>query len=73
MTGKKHYGDPRKNDPQAGSKKRRGTSKRELSIGFIFLAWFVFFGIWLAAGSLLVAAIVFGLLMSAAIGVLNAR
>ena len=71
MTDKKHYGDPRKNDPPEGSKPRKVRSQRELSTGFIFLAWFVFFGIWLAAGSLLVAAIVFGLLMTAAIGVLN--
>jgi len=71
MAEKKHYGDPRKNDPQGSSKPRKGRSQRELSTGFIFLAWFVFFGIWLAAGSLLVAAIVFGLLMTAAIGVLN--
>lgn len=73
MTDKKHYGDPRKNAELESAKQRRGTSKGELSVGFIFLAWFVFFGIWLAAGSLLVAAIVFGLLMTAAIGVINAR
>ena len=72
MSDSKKYGDPRKN-AQESSKQRRETSKGELSVGFIFLAWFVFFGIWLAAGSLLVAAIVFGLLMTAAIGVLNLR
>jgi hypothetical protein len=70
MTARKRYGDPRKNEAQESAKKR-GRSKRELSTGFIFFAWILFFVIWLAAGSLLVAAIVFGLLLTAGIALLN--
>jgi hypothetical protein len=69
MTDKKRYGDPRKNQP-------RDTSKREFSGGslvFIFVAWIVFFAVWLAVGSLLVAAIVFGVLLSGGIAVINRR
>ena len=47
-------------------------SKRELSAGFLLLAWAVFFLLWWAVGSLVLAAIVFGVLMSGGIAVLNA-
>jgi Flp pilus assembly protein TadB len=76
MTGKKRYGDPRKNQPQESSKQARERSKREFSGGFLFFilfAWIVFFVLWLAVGSLLVAAIVFGVLLSGGIAVFNAR
>ena len=74
MSGKKRYGDPRKNEAERESSEQTQTrSKRELSVGFIFLAWIVFFVLWLAVGSLLVAAIVFGVLLSGGIAVLNAR
>jgi hypothetical protein len=69
---KRRYGDPRK---QAASEqaKRPGRSKRELSVAFIFFAWIVFFVLWLAVGSLLVAAIVLGVLLLGGTAVLNAR
>jgi Flp pilus assembly protein TadB len=72
MSHKKRYGDPRK---QAGesTKRARGRSKRELSIGFIVFAWIVFFVLWFAAGSLLVAAIVFAALLFVGVAAINAR
>ncbi len=70
MAEKKHYGDPRKNAAEEAATKRRAPGKREMSTGFIFLAWIVFFGLWLVAG-LIAAAIVMGLMMTAAIAVLN--
>ena len=76
MTGKRRYGDPRKNQAQESAKQARERSKREFSGGFLFFilfAWIVFFVLWLAAGSLLVAAIVFGLLLSAGIALFNAK
>jgi hypothetical protein len=86
MSQKKRYGDPRKEAQEraahaqggsgregAGSGREGGRSDRELSVGFIFFAWILFFAIWLAAGSLLVAALVFGVLLTAGIGVLNLR
>jgi hypothetical protein len=73
MSGKKRYGDPRKNETRQNSKLARGRSKRELSVGFLLFSWFVFFVVWLAVGSLLVAAIVFGVLLLGAIALLNAR
>jgi hypothetical protein len=76
MTGRKRYGDPRKNEAREGSKQAREKSRREFSGGsivFLFFAWIVFFVLWVAVGSLLVAAIVFGVLMSGGIAVLNAR
>jgi hypothetical protein len=72
MSGKKRFGDPRKAAAEEHSKQGRGRSKRELSAGFLLLAWAVFFVLWLAVGSLLVAAIVFGVLLSGGIAVLNA-
>jgi hypothetical protein len=72
MSGKKRYGDPRKNQAQESSKPARGRSKRELSAGFLLVAWIVFFVVWLAAGSLLAAAIVFGVLLLGGIALLNA-
>jgi Flp pilus assembly protein TadB len=72
MSGKRRFGDPRKNEAQESSKQARARSKRELSAGFLLVAWVVFFVLWLAVGSLLVAAIVFGVLLSGGIAVLNA-
>jgi len=72
MSGKKQFGDPRKNEADEHSKRASGRSKRELSAGFLLVAWAVFFVLWLAVGSLLVAAIVFGVLLSGGIAVLNA-
>jgi uncharacterized membrane protein YccF (DUF307 family) len=72
MSGKKRYGDPRKNEARESAKQARRRSKRELSVGFLFFAWIVFFGLWLAVGSLLVAAIVFGVMLLGGIAVLNA-
>jgi Flp pilus assembly protein TadB len=73
MSDKKRYGDPRKNQAREESKQARRRSKRELSTGFIFFAWAVFFVLWLAAGSLVIAAVVFGVLLSAGMFVLNAN
>jgi hypothetical protein len=76
MTRKRRYGDPRKDQAQEASEQAREMSKREFSGGFLFFiafAWIVFFVLWLAVGSLLVAAIVFGVLLSAGIAVFNAR
>jgi len=42
-------------------------------VAFIFFAWIVFFVLWLAVGSLLVAAIVLGALLLGGMAVLNAR
>ena len=73
--GKKRYGDPRKRQAQESSKQTSERSKREFSGAFLFFilfAWIVFFVLWLAAGSLLVAAIVFGVLLSGGIVVFNA-
>jgi Flp pilus assembly protein TadB len=72
MSGKKRYGDPRKNQSHERSTARK-RSKRELSMGFILIAWIVFFLLWLAVGSLLVAAIVFGVLLVGGTAVINAR
>ena len=73
LSGKKRYGDPRKNEAaRESSKQARGRSKRELSVGFICFAWIVFFVVWLAVGSLLVAAIVFGALLLGGIAALKA-
>ena len=71
MSGKKRYGDPRKNQARESSQQVRGRSKRELSVGFIAFAWIVFFVLWLAAG-LLVAAIVFGVLLFGGVALLGA-
>ena len=71
MSDKKRYGDPRKNQALEDSKRVRGRSKRELSTGFIFFGWAVFFLIWLAAGSLVIAAVVFGALLSIGIVMLS--
>jgi len=68
MSGRKRYGDPRKRE---SAKQVRGRSKRELSVGFIAVAWIVFFALWLAVG-LLVAAIVFGVLLFGGMAVINA-
>jgi hypothetical protein len=72
MSGKTRYGDPRKNQSRESSKQVQGRSKRELSAGFLVVAWIVFFVVWLAVGSLLVAAIVFGVLLLGGIAVLSA-
>src|SRR5271170_5694009 len=72
MSGKKRFGDPRKSQAAESSRQARGRSRRELSAGFLLVAWAVFFVLWLAVGSLLVAAIVFGVLLSGGIAVLNA-
>jgi Flp pilus assembly protein TadB len=70
MSSKKRYGDPRKNQAQESSKQAKRRSKRELSAGFIAIAWIVFFVLWLVAG-FLVAAIVFGALLLGGIGALS--
>jgi hypothetical protein len=72
MSDRKRYGDPRK-QAGAGAKRAARRSKRELSIGFIVFAWIVFFVLWFAVGSLLVAAIVFAALLMAGIAALSAR
>jgi hypothetical protein len=54
----------------------KGGSKGEFSGGsllFVFVAWIVFFAVWIAAGSLLAAAIVFGVLLSGGIAVIDRR
>lgn len=71
MSSKKRYGDPRKNQAREESSKLAGRSKRELSVGFIVFAWVVFFVLWVAVGSLLVAAIVFGALLAGGVAVLG--
>ena len=43
MSGKKRYGDPRKNQARQDSKLARGRSKRELSVGFLLFAWLCVF------------------------------
>jgi hypothetical protein len=76
MTGRRRYGDPRKDEARDSARRARERSKREFSGGFLFFiafAWIVFFVLWLAVGSLLVAAIVFGVLLSGGIAVFNAR
>jgi hypothetical protein len=70
MSGAKRFGDPRKNQALENSKLTQGRSKRELSAGFLMLAWAMFFLLWWASG-LLLAAIVFGVLLSGGIAVLN--
>jgi len=71
MSGKKRFGDPRKEAASEAAKPTR-RSKRELSVAFIFFAWIVFFVLWLAVGSLLVAAIVLGVLLLGGTAALNA-
>jgi uncharacterized membrane protein YccF (DUF307 family) len=71
VSDKKRYGDPRKNQARESAKRARGRSKRELSVGFIFFVWIVFFALWLAVG-LVVAAIVFGVLLLGGIAALTA-
>jgi hypothetical protein len=72
MSQKRRYGDPRKGEAES-TRREQGRSKGELSVGFIFAAWIVFFVVWLALGSLLVAAIVFGLMLTGAIAILHTR
>jgi len=72
MSQRKRYGDPRKSEPEAPAREQ-GRSNRELSVVFIFASWIVFFVVWLALGSLLAAAIVFGVMLTGAIAVLHAR
>jgi len=72
MSQRKRYGDPRKSEPEAPARAQE-RSNRELSVGFIFASWIVFFVVWLALGSLLAAAIVFGVMLTGAIAVLHAR
>jgi hypothetical protein len=40
MTGRRRYGDPRKNQVQESSKQARERSKREFSGGFLFYILF---------------------------------
>jgi hypothetical protein len=64
---------PNRRRPQMSPRHR---SKPEFSGGsllFIFFAWVVFFVLWIAVGSLLVAAIVFGVLLSGGIALIDAR
>ena len=79
MSQKKRYGNPRKEqayeegqgDGESSSPERKGgRSKGELSVGFIFFAWALFFVVW-AASNLLIAALVFGIALTAAIAMLN--
>ena len=70
MSPKRRYGDPRKNQALEDSKQTKRRSKRELSAGFIALAWIVFFVLWLTTG-FLVAAIVFGALLLGGIAALS--
>ena len=56
---------------RSGDGRARGRTRRELSVGYIFFAWIVFFLLCLAAGSLLLAALVFGVLLTGGIAVLN--
>ena len=72
MSEENRYGDPRKGEAESARREQR-RSKGELSVGFIFAAWIVFFVVWLALGSLLVAAIVFGLMLTGAIAILHTR
>ena len=46
---KRRYGDPRKQQAVEDSKRVAGRSKRELSVGFIFFAWALFFLLWLGS------------------------
>ena len=72
MSGKKRYGDPRNHQAaQESAEHGRARSRRELSVGFIFFAWIVFFVLWLTTG-FVVAAIVFGVLLLGGIAVLKA-
>jgi Flp pilus assembly protein TadB len=70
MSDKARSGDSRKR-AQESEKRARRRSKRELSIGFIVFAWIVLFVIWFAAGSLLIAAIVFAVLLFAGLAALS--
>jgi hypothetical protein len=78
---RRRYGNPRKEQAyeegqregeRPGAGREGGRSKGELSVGFIFVAWALFFVMW-AASNLLIAAIVFGVFLTAAIGILNRR
>jgi hypothetical protein len=53
---------------RAGRGESRRAGRKELSVGFVFAAWIVFFVLWIAVGSLLVAAIVFGVLLAIGVG-----
>ena len=70
MSDKARSGDPRKRAQESGKRARR-RSKRELSIGFIVFAWIALFVIWFAAGSLIIAAIVFAALLFAGVAALR--
>jgi hypothetical protein len=81
MSQKKRYGNPskeqayeegRKEGASSGAERKGGRSKGELSVGFIFFAWALFFVMW-AASNLIIAALVFGIVLTAAIGLLNLR
>jgi hypothetical protein len=66
-------GGGRRKSSHRGSPAREGRSRsrRELSVGYIFAAWLVFFLLWVVAG-FLVAAIVFGVMLAAGGAVLRA-
>ena len=63
MSKRKRYGDPRKNEASEAARRSGGRSKPELSVGYIFFAWIVFFLLWIFAHSLVIAAVVFGALL----------
>ena len=72
VSGESRSGDPRKRAAAEGAVHKQRNPAREPSTWFIFLAWAVFFVVWAVAGSLLAAAIVLGVMLSAGMGVLKA-
>jgi Flp pilus assembly protein TadB len=53
---------------RAGRGEGRRAGRKELSVGFVFAAWIVFFALWVVTGSLLIAAIVLGVLLAIGAG-----
>ncbi|HTY97082.1 MAG TPA: hypothetical protein VMB91_08590 [Solirubrobacteraceae bacterium] len=75
MSKRKHYGDPRRQEASEAqaeaARERRGRSKTELSVGYIFFAWIVFFILLIFVHSLVIAAVVLLALLGVGGGILS--
>jgi len=73
MSKRKRYGDPRKQEASEAesARERRGRSKTELSVGYIFFAWIVFFALWIFAHSVVIAGVVLLALLAIGGGILS--
>ena len=71
MSKRKRYGDPRKQEASEAARRQGGRSKAELSVGYIFFAWIVFFILLIFVHSLVIAAVVLLALLGVGGGILS--